>query len=153
MFIENISLSFLLVFIIPFILGFHNKLYWWVLIGVLIFDVFIGVVKHLVGNKEPIFKRPQGASACNILCFPSNDEGKPGFPSGHTASTTMMLLVIAYYINDIRFTIFALIYIIFMGLSRYSKKCHNLTQIFSGFIFGVVGAVVFIQLTPREIWT
>jgi membrane-associated phospholipid phosphatase len=153
MFLDNISQSFLLVFIIPFILGFHNKFYWWVLFGALIFDVFIGVVKYLVGNKEAIFQRPQGASACNILCLPSNDEGKPGFPSGHVASTTMMLLVLSYYINDIRFTIFALIYILLMGLSRYSKKCHNWTQIINGFIFGVVGTLVFIQLTPKEIWT
>lgn len=153
MFLENISKSFLLVFILPLILGFYKTFYWWVLVGVCIFDVFIGIVKHFVGNKASVFKRPQGASACNILCIQSNDEGKPGFPSGHTASTTMMLLIIAYYIKDFRFTIFALIYISLMGLSRYKKKCHNWTQIFSGLVFGVVGALVFIQLTPKEIWT
>lgn len=153
MFLNNISKSFLLLFIIPFILGFYNKFYWWVLLGVLLFDIFIGSVKHLIGNKQSIFQRPQGASACNILCSPSNDEGKPGFPSGHVATTTMILLVLSFYVKDTSFTIFALIYIMLMALSRHNKKCHNLTQIVYGFVFGIVGALVFIQLTPKEIWT
>lgn len=153
MFLENISKSFFLVFILPLILGFYKTFYWWVLVGVLIFDIFIGIVKHFMGNTASVFKRPQGASACNILCIPSNDEGKPGFPSGHVASTTMVLLLLVYYIKDIRFTVFALSYISLMALSRHSKKCHNWTQIAFGFIFGVVGAVVFIQLSRKEIWT
>lgn len=153
MFLEYISKSFIVIFIVPFVFGFYNKFYWWVLAGVLIFDLFIGVVKQLVGNKASVFKRPQGASACNIWCIPSNDEGKPGFPSGHVASTTMIVLLLIYYIKDLRFTLFGLIYITLMGLSRYTKKCHNWVQIVNGFIFGLVGALVFIQLTPKEIWT
>jgi membrane-associated phospholipid phosphatase len=153
MFLDNISKSFLLLFIILFVLGFYNKFYWLVLVAVLLFDVFIGIVKYSIGNKVSIFQRPHGASACNILCSPSNDEGKPGFPSGHVASTTMILLILSYYIKDIRFTISALIYITLMALSRHSKRCHNWTQIIYGFIFGAVGALVFIQLTPREILT
>lgn len=150
MFFENISKSFILIFLIPFTLGLYNRFYWWVLLGVLLFDVVIGVVKHSLGNKAIIFQRPVGASGCNILCFPSNDEGKPGFPSGHTASTTMMLLILAYYINDLRFTVFAFVYIMLMALSRHTKRCHNWAQIVSGFIFGVIGAMIFIRLIPKE---
>jgi membrane-associated phospholipid phosphatase len=152
-FLENISKSFLLIFIVPLLLGFYNTVYWWIIVGVVIFDVFLGIIKHSVGNKEKVFQRPQGASACNIFCLPSNDEGKPGFPSGHVATTTMMMLILVYFIHDIYFTVFALIYIVLMALSRYSKKCHNLTQITCGLIFGIIGALVFIQQTPKEIWT
>lgn len=151
--LENISKSFLLIFIIPLVLGFHNTLFWWIIGGVLLFDIFLGIVKHSIGNNETIFQRPQGASACNIFCMPSNDEGKPGFPSGHVATTTMMMLILTYYVNNMYFTIFALIYIILMALSRYRKKCHNWTQITWGLIFGITGALVFIRLTPTEIWT
>lgn len=153
MFYENISQSFLLVFIIPFILGFYNIYYWWFLLGVLIFDVFIGIIKHSLNKNKTIFQRPQGAKACNIFCISSNDEGKPGFPSGHVGSTTMMMLILMYYMKDISFSLFGISYIILMALSRYNKKCHNWTQIIWGFIFGLIGAITFIQLTPKETWT
>lgn len=152
-FLENISKSFLLIFIVPLVLGFYNSFYWWMILGVIIFDIFLGFIKHSVGNKENIFQRPKGASACNIFCLPSNDEGKPGFPSGHVATTTMMMLILAYYIKDIYFTIFALMYIMLMAFSRYGKRCHNWTQITCGFIFGIIGALIFIQLIPKEILT
>jgi membrane-associated phospholipid phosphatase len=152
-FLDNISQSFLLIFVVPLLLSFHNTFYLWIIGGVIIFDIFLCFIKHSIGNKEQIFQRPQGASACNIFCLPSNDQGKPGFPSGHVATTTMMMLILVYYIKDIHFTVFALIYIILMALSRYSKKCHNWTQISWGLIFGIIGALAFIQQTPKEIWT
>lgn len=153
MFFENVSKSFLLIFIIPFLLGFDNVYYWWFLGGVLIFDVLIGVIKYSLDKNKLIFQRPHGAFACNVLCLPSNDEGKPGFPSGHVASTTMMMVILIRYFQSSVFTLLASTYISLMALSRYNKKCHNLTQIIWGMLFGLVGATVFIQLTPKEIWT
>lgn len=152
-FLNNVSKSFLLIFIIPFVLGAFDTRYWWFLSALLMFDIFLGFIKYFIGNKADMFKRPDGAFACNIFCLPSNDEGHPGFPSGHVASTTMMLIILMYFVNNTFFTVFACTYIVLMALSRYKKKCHNVIQITGGFVFGIVGALAFIQLSPKEIWT
>ena len=95
---------------------------------------------------EQIFLRP--CDACNCSSF--NNGGfvglEPGFPSGHVTLTTFFVNYMYFkkYPNDS----FALAFLNFIpliiGISRYEKKCHNIYQIFAGYILAIVFLIFFI---------
>jgi membrane-associated phospholipid phosphatase len=106
----------------------------------------IFIKKFTKGFYEKIFLRPD--DACNCSSF--NNGGfvglEPGFPSGHVTLTTFFVNYMYFkkYPNDF----FALAFLNFIpliiGISRYEKKCHNIYQIFAGYILAVISLIFFI---------
>ena len=87
-------------------------------------------LKYMTRNIE-ICKRPDGAVNVNLMNLGGTQSGQPGFPSGHVTVTTFYALK---YINYP----YNYILIGLMGFSRYFKCAHNLFQICSGFLLGLL---------------
>lgn len=99
-------------------------------------------LKHLTRN---FFLRPEGACDCNYINKGGDAESEPGFPSGHVAITSFFINYI--YFKNIDDTnnidlFFINLIPIFVGLSRYKKKCHNAFQIFFGYLLSIIFLII-----------
>lgn len=139
---DFISRTYPLIFIVPIIIGKIEFL-----VYLIIFDFTVSLIKK--GFKSNV--RPKGAKQCDILCTSPNDEGKPGFPSGHVATTTCFIFILYHYYPQNRLLIGGLAYIVSMAYSRMNKKCHTLEQVIAGFIYGCIGAFAYIKLFLKNI--
>jgi membrane-associated phospholipid phosphatase len=83
--------------------------------------------------------RPAGARACDTLCRGGAAGGAPGFPSGHMAAATLM--VVALWLHTRRPIVLWIggPWIVAMAWARWAKECHSLVQIVGG---AAVGATV-----------
>ena len=93
-----------------------------------------------------ITRRPEGASNCDYLSKngPAS-KNAPGFPSGHMTTTSFFATYIMLE-SELSFTelttkqkplIFVSVSLILaMSWARYYKKCHNITQIIGGIVWG-----------------
>jgi len=91
------------------------------------------------GWYPPIFKRPDGATDCNLFNMGGISDHKSGFPSGHVASMSLFMeMMLLRNKTDIdmysRFKYY--IPIILVAYARYMKGCHNLVQIAAGYLLG-----------------
>lgn len=80
--------------------------------------------------------RPKGAYDCNLWCNDGLQEGKPGMPSGHSSQVTFFT---SFYYHQtthpwIRAGLIA--YALLVMISRYLKRCHTISQIAAGALFG-----------------
>ena len=134
---DIISLSILLVYIIPTILYVitHNIRELFAIIGITcLVTISEGVKYFVIKQRSP---RPDGATDCNIWCTDGIQEGKPGMPSGHSLMSTFFA---GYYFNetDNIWIKFALIgFAIAIMISRYTKRCHSVEQIIIGGLIGL----------------
>ena len=117
---------------------------------VLSFERFMKTI--LTYSSLEILKRPEGACDCNLFNSGGDVSGDCGFPSGHviTSSFYFYLLYFEYkyknyglkkYNNLLLFLIQIPIFLVAYG--RIMKKCHNLFQVFGGYIFGMFFAFLF----------
>lgn len=146
--LDSTSLSYFIVILSVLLLWIVTQIpfYLWVFTGVLLLAGVVHLAKLYFGT-EGIYGRPKGACGCDLLCTSENDEGKPGFPSGHVATSWMLFLVFAWYIRAqllIPFSIIGLTWSSLVSYSRYIKKCHNIPQIIGGYVAGTIGAILFI---------
>ena len=134
---DIISLSVLLVYIIPAILyvNTHNIRDLFAIIGI------TGSVAASEGIKYFVIKerstRPIGAIDCNLWCTDGIQEGRPGMPSGHSLMATFFA---GYYFNetdDILIKIGLVIFAVAVMISRYTKRCHSIEQIVAGSLLGL----------------
>ena len=94
--------------------------------------------KITTGWYPPIFKRPDGARDCNLFNQGGKADHCSGFPSGHVASITLLMEMLllrnnkAGLYNKIPYYV----PIVLMAYSRYMKKCHNIIQLFAGYVLG-----------------
>ena len=104
--------------------------------------LFVTVTVQLL---QPLFDspRPEGATACNLLCSSGSWAGKPGFPSGHMATTSVFASAMAFLFPNPLVIGACVALVLAMGWSRYAKKCHTLTQIIGGTLYGFAIAVLF----------
>ena len=98
-------------------------------------------IKYLTRNNKKLL-RPKGACDCGIINKGGDASSEPGFPSGHVALTSFFVNYMYFksfnnYGTDIDLFFINLIPI-FVGLSRYKKKCHNSFQIFSGYLLSIL---------------
>ena len=107
-------------------------------------------IKTIVYPYTNLAKRPLGACNSNFLANNGNVEGTPGLPSTHTAIVSYFAtynFLIMCNTNLIEHTtIFHILNIVILlatGWSRYYKKCHSITQIITGVVFGMVYATLF----------
>jgi membrane-associated phospholipid phosphatase len=90
------------------------------------------------GWYPPIFKRPDGATDCNLFNLGGKVDHCSGFPSGHVASITLLMemLLLRNNTTGLYNKITYYVPIMLMAYSRYMKKCHNIIQIFAGYLLG-----------------
>lgn len=98
--------------------------------------------------------RPSEAFNCNIINKGGDYSGKPGFPSGHTttASVIYFILLLEYFDknntykqrqNLIGVLIVTLILMLLTCLARVKSKCHTIPQVISGVILGLIIAIIY----------
>jgi membrane-associated phospholipid phosphatase len=94
------------------------------------------------------FNRPMNAENCGLLNNGGYAGDQCGFPSGHSISTSFYYFL--YYfqhqnkIKDKRYLLILIhIPILLMGYARVMKNCHNLFQVFGGYLFGLFFSFIF----------
>jgi len=134
---QTISMSIFIVYAIPICLYFYTKdpIHIKAFIGLVGTNTISEFIKHFyIKDSSP---RPEGAANCNLLCNNGNQEGKPGMPSSHSA-TTSFFTSFYYQQTDNGFIHTGLIgYNILMMMSRYLTKCHSIPQIIVGTLLGI----------------
>ena len=123
------------------------------LCGELICTILQHCIKMITtGWYPPIFKRPDGASDCNLFNSGGNMEHKSGFPSGHVASISFLMEMMILRDNIFSWYDKSLYYvpILFIAYARYMKKCHNIIQIIAGYILGY-GLAKYVHKYDNEI--
>lgn len=96
--------------------------------------------------------RPNGAKGCDYLSMRGNVEGVPALPSGHMATTGYfvffnILLISKFFKKQNTILIgINIIFLIMMGWARYIKKCHNMIQIITGSLYGMLMGKSFFYL-------
>jgi len=90
------------------------------------------------GWYPPIFKRPNGATDCNLFNTGGLIDHKSGFPSGHVTSISFLMYSLLLKIGDIDFKNIILynIPIMLVAYARIMKGCHNLIQVVAGYLLG-----------------
>lgn len=135
--LDAISMSSSLLFIIPIILYIKTGLFYHIniLLG-FIFTILSSefIKRNIIGN---LSIRPQGANNCNVLCNDGIQEGKPGMPSSHMASL-LYITTVYYDITPVLVQKLLIVYVIFMAIARYFKKCHSVLQILAGSLYGII---------------
>jgi len=111
------------------------------LLGTILVLFLQAFIKKLTTNSTFIpFKRPDKAMNCSLFNTGGFVGNNSGFPSGHMATTSFMTNLI-YLKNcnhkNIGNYILYNFWNIFMGYARYTKNCHNLFQIISGYLLGM----------------
>lgn len=103
----------------------------------------VEILKRVIGCALPydVVFRPKGAMNCTLFNKGGAVGGHPGFPSGHMAATvfvTMSLIAFSHmtYVQKIIAYTSGTLYIVSMAWSRYTKSCHNMSQICMGVIYG-----------------
>ncbi len=127
-------------FLVPLVLAFVLKR-----AGIALVTVEMIAVSASVELLKPLFDspRPAAAQGCDLFCTGPRVGGKPGFPSGHMATTTAFATSIAFLFPNPLVIGTCVALVLAMGWSRYTKKCHTLTQIIGGILYGFAIAVLF----------
>ena len=107
-------------------------------------------------------RRPEGAFNTDMLSRNGKVKSTtPGFPSGHMTTISFFVVYmilrkwdfegsfINYFSNNLVFNIFNISLIFLMAWARYYKKCHNITQIIGGFIYGSLTGALYYFIVGR----
>lgn len=134
--------------------------YIWFAIGMFMVTVVAKLIKLATADMtSALFKRPKGATACDMFLREGNIEGKPGMPSGHVAAAafffTYMLMIAksnqnaTQHIGTSSQTVIACvgaIYTCLVAWARTQKRCHTFAQVMSGAVVGVAFAFVWFKM-------
>lgn len=103
-----------------------------------------GIKEITYGWYPPIFKRPDGATNCNLFNTGGCVDHMSGFPSGHVATMTVFMetLLLRSNQNSITYYILYKLPILIVAYARVMKGCHNIIQVIAGYILGYVVANV-----------
>jgi membrane-associated phospholipid phosphatase len=99
------------------------------------------IIKRLTrSSKWKCLKRPDGAKDCNISNGGGVVEGRPGFPSGHCATSAAFWTCVLFLVPlQLRFAtlIVGSLATAAMMWARMKKRCHTFFQSISGVLLGV----------------
>jgi membrane-associated phospholipid phosphatase len=127
-------------------------------LGIISATLFSEIIKKCVtpvGILKNFWYRPKGAKGCDYLSIKGfAPDFTPGCPSGHMSTTSYfviynILLLYKYWptsFNRITIVILNLVFLGLMGWARMYKKCHTLTQVIGGTIFGGIIATIFYRI-------
>lgn len=106
-------------------------------------------IKPLLG-KEGIYGRPAGATACDAFCVGGPVGGRPGFPSGHMTTVTMLLSALWWHTRSPAVLWIGVPWTCAMAWSRWAKQCHNWQQIAAGVATGSLFG--YLLTRPLNFW-
>lgn len=141
-----LSISMCGLFLIPIFLYLLNPsmLHIKGFIGIILTPFIADLIKKYITISD--YPRPDGAKDCDLFCMDGNQTGRPGMPSGHTATVVFFT---AYYFketNNIYLKFLMILYTALIMLSRYLKRCHTINQIVGGTILGLIVAGILVRL-------
>lgn len=119
----------LILILVPFIFLGFSKVFFSLLIALLINEILASFIKIVFPKK-----RPNGQTYSNIL--EKIDAGS--FPSIHASRITLVYLTLFSFTDNISFKIVFLIVIVLVLFSRILLKKHYWVDVFGGFIIGVL---------------
>lgn len=134
---DIISMSVGILLIIPLILYAYtgNSVHIKVLFGLLgTTGLSEGLKYNVIRNLSP---RPNGAHNCNLFCNDGKQEGRPGMPSSHSAEVAFFASFYSQYTENNYIRVCLILYAVLIMLSRYTKRCHSLSQITAGTLIGL----------------
>lgn len=143
---DAISMSVGILVIIPLILYVYtgNSVHIKALFGLLgTTGLSEGLKYNLIRGLSP---RPKGARNCNLFCNDGNQEGRPGMPSSHSAEVAFFAAFYGQYTKNDYLRFGLILYAVLVMLSRYTKRCHSLSQITVGTLIGLVMSWVAINI-------
>jgi membrane-associated phospholipid phosphatase len=133
-----ISMSFVAGVALPAGLWLITGSVWYAGLAVVVLAqaVAIEVIKPYLTVLGPWTLRPAGARGCDMLCQGGPVGGAPGFPSGHMAAAS--LLVVALWLHTRRPVVLWVggPWLLAMAWARWTKECHSLVQIVGGATLG-----------------
>jgi hypothetical protein len=143
LFDEIISQSLSIVVTLPFIMWITTKdIKWFYVILLSYIPLQIHSITKLYSRNlsYEFLKRPPGAANCDMFSRNGNQEGKPGFPSGHMTSTVAFITSVYLLFPEYRYLCinFGIIFSGLMALSRVNKKCHTPLQTYAGTVLGMI---------------
>jgi membrane-associated phospholipid phosphatase len=94
---------------------------------------------YIIKDASP---RPKGANNCNLWCSDGNQDGKPGMPSSHSAEVSFFAGFYFQQTTNIYIRGMLVLYAMLVMLSRYTKKCHNIYQIVTGSLLGIILSIL-----------
>ncbi len=109
------------------------------IVGAILCLLLHNIIKHVTqGWYPPIFKRPDGATDCNLFNSGGLVDEKSGFPSGHVTAISFLMNSLLFntdlsYQNIILYNI----PILLVAYARVMKGCHNIIQVIAGYILGI----------------
>lgn len=127
--------------------------------GLLLFTVCIILLVELCKRatislleKYPWLKRPEGATNCGCLNGGGDVSGAPGFPSGHMAATSFILIVMLFFMMKHGMSswivgVWVVLQMLLVATSRIKKKCHTLLQVIAGSVLGTVCSCIYLSLS------
>jgi membrane-associated phospholipid phosphatase len=94
-------------------------------------------IKRFITVNQPIFRRPKGARACDILCCGGAAEHESGMPSAHASTTAFAATYLFLTCQNPYITTVAIAYWLAVCYARYKKRCHTPAQLAAGTILGM----------------
>jgi membrane-associated phospholipid phosphatase len=142
-----ISISFLAAGVVPGALWIQtgDLYYLRLIVGIFVANLAAAALKETIGATG-MFARPLSASACDAFCLNGGVGGRPGFPSGHMTTATMLVVCLWWHTEAPIVLWVGVPWIAAMAWARWQKGCHNAVQIVGGVGFGYLAASVFAHL-------
>lgn len=133
---DMISLSLCGAYVVPLILYWMNPswIHVKIFIGIFLTGFINEFLKHVVFD-DP---RPATATNCNLCVNDGPQGGKPGMPSGHSATATFFAACYFTQTQNPWIRAGLVGYAILVMISRYQKRCHTLPQITAGSLLGLL---------------
>jgi membrane-associated phospholipid phosphatase len=146
---DTISMSFMAAGVIPAALWIQtaDDYYLHLILGVLLTNLVVAAIKEVVGA-HGVFARPAEATGCDAFCMNGSVGGRPGFPSGHMTTATMLVICLWWHTESPVVLWIGVPWIAAMAWARWQKRCHNGVQIAGGVVFGYLSASAF-QILSR----
>jgi membrane-associated phospholipid phosphatase len=129
-------------------------------------DIAIGAIGVIVAHKLIKYasipyldtykwlQRPSGARNCSCFNTGGSVAGRPGFPSGHAAITSFIVVAVLLSYpslkRDTTAWVVGVIIIMLVNISRIKKKCHTSLQVVAGTLFGITFAVALQALKAMQ---
>jgi membrane-associated phospholipid phosphatase len=139
-----VSLTFVGAIVAPILLwlGTGQFAWVWLLGGIIAANGAVTGLKEValvVAEGGSWARRPAGARDCGALCDGGAVGGAPGFPSGHATTVAMFVGGLWSGLPAWRpwIVVLGVSWIVAMGWSRMTKRCHTLGQVVAGTVLGL----------------
>lgn len=141
-YVSYVPLLYLGVMLVHWHIPSCRRLFIAIMIMILCIELFKVVSSDWI-DKAPFLKRPDGAVDCGCWNHGGPMGHKPGFPSGHVAATTFIVLSLLMLHGSWSWLwmAYAVLVVVLVALARVEKMCHTWMQVISG---GLVGGVYFL---------